>query len=90
MLSNLMKNLKFEILNLKLTKGYVLVESVVAMTIVVVGLLGIFSLLSQSLSLNRVVGDRYVGTYLAAEGIEVVKNIIDNNAGRYVDCHKYR
>ncbi|MFH1759098.1 MAG: hypothetical protein ABH822_00875 [Patescibacteria group bacterium] len=59
--------------------GYILVESVVAMTIVVVGLLGIFSLLSQSLSLNRVVGDRYVGTYLAAEGIEVAKNIIDNN-----------
>ncbi len=50
-----------------------------AITIIVVGLLGIFSLLSQSLGLNRVVADRYVSSYLAAEGIEVVKNLIDNN-----------
>ena len=55
-------------------------EAMVAMTIVAVGLLGIFSLLSRSLSLNRVVADRYVAAYLAAEGIELVKNKIDNNA----------
>lgn len=59
-------------------------EALVAITIVVVGLLGIFSLLSRSLSLNRVVTDRFVAAYLAAEGIELVKNVIDNNilAGR--------
>lgn len=60
-------------------RGYILVESIVAISIILTGLLGIFSLLSQSLGLNRVVGDRYVGTYLAAEGIEIVKNIIDTN-----------
>ena len=54
-------------------------EALVAMTIVAVGLLGIFSLLSRSLSLNRVVADRYVAAYLSAEGIELVKNKIDNN-----------
>ena len=54
-------------------------EALVAMTIVAVGLLGIFSLLSRSLSLNRVVSDRYVAAYLSAEGIELVKNKIDNN-----------
>jgi hypothetical protein len=54
-------------------------EALVAMTIIMVGLLGIFSLLSRSLSLNRVVADRYVASYLAAEGIELVKNKIDNN-----------
>lgn len=64
--------------------GYVLVEAIIAITIAVVGLLGIFSLLSRSLSLNRVVADRFVAAYLAAEGIEIVKNMIDNNilAGR--------
>lgn len=64
--------------------GYILVEALIAITIVVVGLLGIFSLLSRSLSLNRVVADRFVAAYLAAEGIELVKNVIDNNilAGR--------
>lgn len=60
-------------------KGYVLIEAIIAITIAVVGLLGIFSLLSRSLSLNRVVADRFVASYLAAEGIEIVKNLIDNN-----------
>jgi len=54
-------------------------EALVAMTIVAIGLLGIFSLLSRSLSLNRVVSDRYIAGYLSAEGIELVKNKIDNN-----------
>lgn len=65
-------------------KGYILIEAIIAITIAVVGLLGIFSLLSRSLSLNRVVADRFVASYLAAEGIEIVKNFIDNNilAGR--------
>lgn len=68
----------------QLNKGYILVEALIASTIVVVGLLGIFSLLSRSLSLNRVVADRFAASYLAAEGIELVKNVIDNNilAGR--------
>ena len=60
-------------------KGYLLIESMVAITVVVVGLLGIFALLSRSLSLNRVINDRYVASYLAAEGIEIIKNLIDNN-----------
>jgi hypothetical protein len=60
-------------------KGYILIEAIIAITIAVVGLLGIFSLLSRSLSLNRVVADRIVASYLAAEGIEIVKNLIDNN-----------
>lgn len=51
----------------------------IAITIVLVGLLGIFALLSRSLSLNRVVADRFVAAYLAAEGVEIVKNIVDNN-----------
>ena len=63
----------------QLNRGYILVESLIAITIVVVGLLGIFSLLSRSLSLNRVVADRFVAAYLAGEGIELVKNSIDNN-----------
>lgn len=65
-------------------RGYVFIEAIIAITIAVVGLLGIFSLLSRSLSLNRVVADRFVGAYLAAEGIEIVKNMLDNNilAGR--------
>jgi hypothetical protein len=51
----------------------------VAVAILTVGFLGIVSLLSRALALNRVVADNYVGTYLAAEGVEVTRNIIDGN-----------
>lgn len=59
--------------------GQILVESMVALAITVIGLLGLLSLLSNSIGINKVVSDQYVGSYLASEGVEVVKNIIDNN-----------
>ena len=60
-------------------KGQLLIESMIAISIIVVGLLGLVGLLSRSLSLNRVVSDQFTANYLAAEGIEVVKNIVDAN-----------
>lgn len=62
--------------------GQALIESIVAVSILTVGFLGIFSLLSQSLSLNKVVADNYTATYLAAEGLEIIKNLIDANTIR--------
>ena len=59
--------------------GQFLVEAAVAISILVVGFLGMFTLLSRSFYLSRVVTDNYTATYLAAEGIEVVKNLIDAN-----------
>jgi hypothetical protein len=61
------------------SEGQLLVEAMVAIGLVVIGLLGVFALLSQSLGLRRVVSERYIATYLAAEGVELVKNIIDTN-----------
>ena len=52
----------------------------IAVSVLVVGFLGITTLLSRALGLNRVVADNYTATYLAAEGIEVAKNILDGNA----------
>lgn len=60
-------------------RGSILLESIIAITVLTVGLLGVFSLLSRSLSLNRVIADRYVAMNLAAEGIELIKNSIDTN-----------
>jgi len=59
--------------------GQVMIEALIAITITIVGLLGIFSLTSRSLSLNSVAGSQYVAANLAGEGIEIVKNIIDGN-----------
>ncbi len=60
-------------------RGEVLMESLIAITIAVVGILGMFNLLSRSLSLTRVISDRYIAANLGQEGVEIVKNIIDTN-----------
>ncbi|MEK7193237.1 MAG: hypothetical protein AAB652_00405 [Patescibacteria group bacterium] len=60
-------------------KGQLLVELLVALSILTTGFLGVLGLLSQSLGLNRVVSENYTGTYLASEGIEIARNIVDKN-----------
>lgn len=60
-------------------RGQFLIEAMVAISIITIGLLGILTLLSNAISLNRVVSDEYTATYLASEGIEVVKSIVDFN-----------
>lgn len=60
-------------------KGYLLIESMVAISILIIGVLGILNIFSRSAGLNQVVNDQFIGTYLAAEGVEIVKNIIDSN-----------
>ncbi len=59
--------------------GQAIIEALVSLSALTVGFLGIFALLSQSFSLNRTVSNNYIANYLATEGIEVVKNVIDNN-----------
>lgn len=56
-----------------------LVEAMVAMGILTVAVFAIFSMLTRSTSLNRVISQQYVATYLAEEGLELVKNIADSN-----------
>lgn len=68
-----------KIKKLKNTGGYLLVESMVGISIAIVGILGILNVLSRSVSLNRTVGDQFIGNYLAIEGIEITKNLIDSN-----------
>lgn len=60
-------------------RGQMLVEALVAMGILTVAVFAIFSMLTRSTSLNRVISQQYVATYLAAEGLELVKNITDSN-----------
>lgn len=64
-------------------KGQLLIESGIAISILVIGLLGIFGLLSRSLGLNNIISSQYIASNLASEGIEVVKNLIDANIIQY-------
>ncbi len=77
--NGLIKSLNSKSYILNSNRGQLLIESGVAISILVVGLLGIFGLLSHSLSLNNVVSSQYIASNLASEGIEVVKNLIDGN-----------
>lgn len=61
-------------------RGQLLVEAMIAISVMIIGLLGAFSLMSQSLGLYRVAYEEYVAVNLAAEGVEVVKSFIDANA----------
>ncbi len=62
---------------MKHEKGQLLVESMIGIGIALVGLLGILGLISNSASLNRMVSQQLIGNYLASEGIEIVKNLLD-------------
>jgi hypothetical protein len=51
----------------------------ISISLIIVGLLGVFSLLTRSYAMQQPLIDQYTATYLAAEGIEVTKNFIDHN-----------
>lgn len=57
--------------------GQSIIEMLVALSIVVVALLGILVLVNRSVGLSRVTNDQYTASYLAFEGIEIVKNMFD-------------
>lgn len=71
--------LKVKSLRFKVGRGQMLIEAIIAMGILTVAVFAIFSMLSRSTSLNRSISQQYVATYLAAEGLELVKNITDSN-----------
>ena len=60
-------------------RGLLMIEAMIAISVVTVGLVSVLTLLSRSISINRVVADQYTAANLSSEGIEVVKNIIDSN-----------
>lgn len=68
-------------MNLKKTKrkGFTLVELMITIFIISIGLVGIMSLIQNTLRSASFVRFNLTGVYLAQEGIELVRNIRDNN-----------
>jgi len=64
---------------MKKNKGQFLIEMMVSVSLIVIGMLGVFAVLSQSLALNRIAANQYTAAHLASEGIELTKNILDKN-----------
>ncbi len=59
----------------------------VALFVLTTGFLGIVTLLSQSLYISKNISTETTATYLAAEGIELAKNIIDHDVYQHLDCN---
>jgi len=60
-------------------KGFTLLEVILAITVLTIAVGGSFTLISQTLASVSVVQSKLTASYLTQEGIELVKNIRDNN-----------
>ncbi|MDP2946305.1 MAG: prepilin-type N-terminal cleavage/methylation domain-containing protein [bacterium] len=63
----------------KNNKGFTLLETIVAVGLIVVGLVAALALITNSLFYVSNIQDRLAAANLMTEGIEVVRNIRDNN-----------
>jgi len=59
--------------------GQSIVEAVIAVTALTIAFAGILALINRSFALNQVITDQNIATYLAVEGIEIVRNLADGN-----------
>lgn len=66
-------------MTIKNQKGFSLLEVMVAITILLVGVLALVSLLVSTINVTRLVQNKLIAAMLVQEGIEVVRNIRDNN-----------
>ncbi len=60
-------------------EGQIMIESIVGISVAITALLSSLSLVTSSLHYNSIVDRRLVGAHLAAEGIEIVRNMLDTN-----------
>jgi len=63
--------------------GQIMIEVMVALSIATLSMLGALSLLSSSIATDRFISDKYIASYLAAGGDEIVKNIISLNGPEF-------
>ncbi len=61
------------------SKGFTVLESITAIFILTVGVGAALSLMNQTLATGSVVEQTLIASYLAQEGIEIVRNIRDTN-----------
>lgn len=59
--------------------GFTIIEVIVAIFLLAVGAGGVYTLINQSLNSMSVLRSHLIASYLAQEGIEVVRNIRDTN-----------
>jgi len=79
-IKNFLKNFLMDRFFLKEEKGFTLIEVMVSIFVVIIGIAGVYSISSKIISDINLVNLRTTASFLAQEGIEIVKNIRDSNA----------
>ncbi len=60
-------------------KGFTLIELLITITVISVGIVGVFIAIQQGISVVDYSRSRLTAAFLAQEGIEIIKNIRDTN-----------
>jgi type II secretory pathway pseudopilin PulG len=60
-------------------KGFTIIELLIIITVLSFGILGVYNAFYPAVALTREMSSRLTATYLAQEGIEVVRSIRDSN-----------
>ena len=60
-------------------KGFTLIEVLTAISVMIIGILGIYALVPRMIYVRAINTDRFIASQLAREGIEIVRNIRDSN-----------
>ncbi len=72
-------NSEQRIMNKDKKAGFTMIEMIAAIFVVSVGIMGVFSLVSQTISYISIISSRLTAIYLSQEGMEVIRNIRDSN-----------
>ena len=59
--------------------GFTIIEVLIAVAVITVGIMGILTIIHQTIAQMALSSSRLVATYLAQEGMEIVRNIRDTN-----------
>ncbi|MBI3631498.1 MAG: prepilin-type N-terminal cleavage/methylation domain-containing protein [Candidatus Staskawiczbacteria bacterium] len=60
-------------------KGFTLIELVISIAILIVAVIGVYNSFSTVVILTSSVSSRFTAAYLAQEGVEITRNMRDNN-----------
>lgn len=74
-----MKYIRFSAKYDKANKGFTIIELMVAIVVLSFGIMGAYGALLPFLNATHAVSYKFTGVYLAQEGLEIVRNIRDNN-----------
>ena len=61
------------------TKGFTLIEVLVAISIITVGIVGIYAIIPRIVTITSDNIDKFIASQLAKEGVEIIRNIRDEN-----------